>query len=135
MCSSLLLTYYILIPLFWDFFLTQHFTIDPEIFKIDYQGKIIEYINLLNNILFCFILSFQIPLVLTILIHYNIIDINTLKNYRAINIILCFICGALLSPPDILSQISLAIPLCCLYEVNLLFGIFLSKKKILAQNL
>lgn len=131
---SLILTYYIFIPIFWSFFLSQHITIDSEIFRIDYQGKIIEYITLLSRILFGFILSFQLPLIFTTLLYQNIISVSTLTKYRSMNIVFCFICGAIFSPPDVISQISLALPLCCLYEANIIFGIFLSKKKYLAQN-
>ena len=126
---SLFITYKILIPLFWDFFLTQHISIDTEIFRIDYQGRIVEYINLLNKILLGFLLSFQLPLILTFMLYNNLIKVTTLTQYRSINIIFCFICGALFSPPDVFSQIALAIPLCCLYELYLLFGCYLNKKK------
>lgn len=130
---SLLLTYNLLIPLFWNFFLTEHISIDSNIFRIDYQGKIIEYINLLNSILFGFLISFQVPLVLTFLLYNKIIDVRTVQKYRSFNILFCFICGALFSPPDIFSQISLAIPLCALYELNILFGIYLNKRETLVQ--
>lgn len=133
MYFSLFVTYQIFIPLFWEFFLTQHISIDTEIFRIDYQGKIVEYINLLNKILLGFLLSFQLPLILTFMLYNNLIKVTTLTKYRSINIIICFICGALFSPPDVFSQIALALPLCCLYEINILFGFYLNKRKTLVQ--
>lgn len=130
---SLFLTYMLIIPLFWNFFLTEHISIDSNILKIDYQGKIIEYINLLNSILFGFLISTQIPLILTFFLYNKIINVKTVQKYRSFNILFCFICGALFTPPDVLSQISLAIPLCALYEINIFFGIYLNKRETLVQ--
>jgi|TARA_B110001450_G_scaffold238467_1_gene245491 sec-independent protein translocase protein TatC len=126
---SSFVAYTLFVPLIWDFFLNYDFNLNKDIFQVSFQGKIIEYINLITNVFLSFILCFQIPLIFLILLKIEFISSKSLKKYRSINIVFCFICGALLSPPDVFSQICIAIPLCFVYEINILISLFLSNKK------
>lgn len=121
--------YIFFVPLIWDFFLNYDFNLDKDIFQVSFQGKIIEYIDLIINIFLSFIFCFQIPLIFLILLKIELISDKNLKKYRSINIVVCFIFGALMSPPDVFSQICIAIPLCFVYEINILISLFLSNKK------
>lgn len=67
---------------------------------------------------------FQVPLICVIIVHLQLIDLQTLKDIRPYVIVGAFIIGMLLTPPDVFSQIMLAVPLCLLYE----FGILLSAR-------
>ena len=129
MILSFLFAYLFFVPIVWDFFLNYDFNLNQNVFKISFQGKIIEYINFITKILFSFIICFQLPLFFMILLKMELLSYKKLEKYRSINIIFCFICGALFSPPDVLSQILLAIPLCFVYEINILFSLFLNNKK------
>ena len=120
MILSFLFAYLFFVPIVWDFFLNYDFNLNQNVFKISFQGKIIEYINFI---------CFQLPLFFMILLKMELLSYKKLEKYRSINIIFCFICGALFSPPDVLSQILLAIPLCFVYEINILFSLFLNNKK------
>lgn len=67
-------------------------------------------------------LSFQVPLVCPLLILLNWVDVKTLTDLRRYVIVAVFILSMLLTPPDVLSQVSLAVPLCLLYELGLLLA-------------
>jgi sec-independent protein translocase protein TatC len=121
--------YLFFVPIVWDFFLSYDLNLDKNILKVSFQGKIIEYINLITNILFSFVICFQLPLFFMILVKTKLISFKKLQYYRPLNIVLCFVCGAIFSPPDIFSQICIAIPLCFIYEINILFSLFLSNKE------
>lgn len=129
MYLSLNFAYSFFIPIIWDFFLNYDFNLNNNLFRISFEGKIIEYINLVTTIFFSFIFCFQIPLLFFILLKFEIISINNLKKYRSINIVCCFVLGALFSPPDVISQVLIAIPLCVMYELNIMFSLYLSNRE------
>ena len=129
MVISFCFAYLFFVPIVWDFFLNYDLNLNKNIFKVSFQGKIIEYVNLITNILFSFIICFQFPLIFLILIKTKLISTKKLQYYGPFNIILCFICGAIFSPPDVFSQICIAIPLCFIYEINILFSLFLNSKE------
>lgn len=81
--------------------------------------------DFISHMLFIFGISFQIPLLCLILVKFNILDLEGLKRIRPYSIVLAFILGMLLTPPDVLSQIMLAVPLCLLFEG----GIFLVRMR------
>ena len=126
MYVSLSLAYLLFIPIIWDFFLNYDFNLNNNLFRISFEGKIIEYINLVTTIFCSFIFCFQIPVIFLILLKIGLISSKNLKKYRSLNIVFCFIVGALLSPPDVISQILIAIPLCFMYELNIIFSLYLS---------
>ena len=78
-----------------------------------------EYLTLVIQMMTAFGLAFQLPILLTLLTKFNFIDHNTLIRKRRIAIVLIFLIAAILTPPDILSQIGLAIPMIILYEVSI----------------
>lgn len=89
------------------------------------QAKITEYIDLTITLLNAFGLCFLSPVFLILLIKFNILERQTLIKARKYAIILIFIISAILTPPDIISQILLAIPLMFMYELS----IILTKQK------
>jgi len=129
MVSSLLFSYRYAIPFIWNFFINYDFNINPELFELPFYGKIVEYLNFVIRILFGMMISFQIPLISTILIKLKYIKIKDLIKFRSINVVLSFILGAILSPPDIISQFLFAVPLCILYEYTLWFSLFLNNNE------
>jgi sec-independent protein translocase protein TatC len=131
---SFIFTYNFFVPYVWSFFLQYDVNLNDELFKLSFEGKIIEYINLITNILFTFFICFQLPIVFGFCLKLEILSAKKLEIFRSFAIVLCFIIGALCSPPDVISQISLAIPLCLTYELSIFYGSFLSNKLKLLRN-
>lgn len=73
-------------------------------------------------------LAFQMPLVMVLLVHLEVISYERLVQSRSYAIVMAFILGMLITPPDVGSQILVAIPLCLLYELGIRFSMFLRKK-------
>lgn len=110
--------YYIIIPLAWSFFLSFEFTNKQA--SIILLPKMSEYLNLIINLFFAFGLSFQMPIVLIAAVLMGIIDLDNLKRKRKFVTIIIFVIAAFLTPPDVMSQILLAIPLLLLYESSII---------------
>ena len=92
---------------------------------IQLEAKVSEYISLTLHLLTAFGLAFEMPLVLLLLGKAGIITSKTLISYRRVMIVVIFIAAAVLTPPDVVSQVALAIPLLLLYELS----IFLLKRR------
>ena len=112
------LAYFFVLPLAWSFFLSFGSSTGP--FAIHVQPKVSEYFSLVIGFLLAFGLAFQLPVVLTLLAKFGIVTSGFLTRFRKLAIILAFVIGAILTPPDVLSQTSLALPLILLYEGSIL---------------
>ncbi len=108
-----------------------YFLVLPILFKfinsvaspnITIMADITKYLDLILNLFLIFGICFETPLIIYLLIHFKILPINTLKKARPYIFVASFIIAAILAPPDILSQILLAIPLYLLYEVGIFFA-------------
>jgi len=75
-------------------------------------------------------LSFQLPIVMIVLSSIGLISTEALKRKRRIAIVIIFVVAAILTPPDVFSQIALAIPLLLLYEFSILLCKLLEKKRV-----
>lgn len=82
-------------------------------------------VDFITRMLLIFGLCFQIPLVCLVLVRLELIHVATLKMVRPYVIVFAFIVGMLFTPPDVLSQVMLAVPLCLLYEAGIFFARFL----------
>ena len=87
---------------------------------IQLEARVSEYLDLIMTLIFAFGLCFQMPVFLTLLGYVGLITPEWLAERRKYMIIVIFIVAAVLTPPDILSQILLAIPLMGLYELSIL---------------
>jgi sec-independent protein translocase protein TatC len=110
--------YYGLLPIALKFFLTFE-NLDSNI-PIILEAKISEYLKLIINMIFVFGIIFQIPLLLILLIRFRKINRNSLKKFRRYYIILSFIIAAIFTPPDIISQIFLALIMIIFYEITIM---------------
>lgn len=111
--------FYVVFPLIFEFFLS--FSTDT----IQAMPAIKEYLSLVLKLLFAFGMSFQIPIVIMLLIRLGITDVQSLAEKRRYVAVWVFVFAAILTPPDIISQILLGIPMLLLYEV----GLFLARMK------
>jgi sec-independent protein translocase protein TatC len=84
------------------------------------EARISEYLSTMIQLLLSFGIVFQLPIVILMLSKLGILSVRTLTQYRRHAIILNFILAAIITPPDVISQISLAIPMVLLYEISII---------------
>ena len=111
-----MLIYYLVMPLAIKFFLSFETTATATTLPIQLEAKVNEYLSLIMRLIFAFGLSFQLPVLLNLLARVGVIDSEYLKIRRKYFIVIIFAAAAILTPPDPITQIGLAIPLLILYE-------------------
>ena len=124
-----MLVYYLIMPLAIKFFLSFESSGVVTNLQIQLEAKVNEYLSLIMKLIFAFGLSFQLPVVLSLLARIGFIDSKFLKERRKYVVIIIFTAAALLTPPDPVTQIGLAIPLLILYELSI-FSVNMIEKKI-----
>ena len=115
-----MLVYYLIMPLAIKFFLSFESVGLNTSLPIQLEAKVNEYLSLVMKLIFAFGLSFQLPIVLSLLARIGFIDAKFLKERRKYVVAIIFGAAALLTPPDPITQIGLAIPLLLLYELSIL---------------
>src|SRR5882724_6517485 len=123
------LLYYVLVPFAWQFFISFQFPETPDHPALELLPKVGEYVSLMMQLIFAFGLCFQMPVLLTLLTRVGIIDSNTLKSKRRYAIVVVFVVAAIVTPPDPVSQLGLAVPLCLLYEASVWLAVLTEKKR------
>ncbi len=125
-----MLVYYLIMPLAIKFFLSFESTGLSTNLPIQLEAKVNEYLSLVMKLIFAFGISFQLPVVLSLLARVGIVDSNFLKKRRKYVVVMIFAAAALLTPPDPITQIGLAIPLLILYELSILSVKIIENKKL-----
>ncbi len=123
--------YYIVMPVAWQFFTSfeQLAGANTGALAIELEPKVNEYLSLVMRLIFAFGLTFELPVVLTLLAKVGIVSPEGLKAKRRYAIVIAFIAAAILTPPDPLSQLALAIPIIVLYEISILCAIFVTRQR------
>lgn len=122
--------YYGIIPMAWPFFLSFQSTGSETALPIQLEARVSEYLDLIMTLIFAFGLCFQLPVLLTLLGRAGIVSADMLASKRKYAVIFTFAVAAFLTPPDIISQVGLAIPILGLYEISILLVRSYEKKKI-----
>ncbi len=123
------LAYYVIFPTAWRFFLSFQDTGAGSDVQINLMAKVSDYLNLVMKLIFAFGLSFELPVLLTLLGKVGIITSAGLRKYRRYAYVGCFVLAAVLTPPDILTQCGLAGPLILLYEISV-FSVRMVEPKV-----
>ena len=120
-CVGLLFCFYVVLPFMLQFF------IHAVPVGVRLMPDIAYTVDFITRMLLLFGLCFQVPLLCLLLVHLGFIDVVTLKMIRPYVIVVAFTLGMLLTPPDVFSQIMLAVPLCLLYELGIILAVFAVK--------
>ena len=124
-----MLVYYLVMPLAIKFFLSFESTGISTNLPIQLEAKVNEYLSLVMKLIIAFGLSFQLPVVLSLLARVGVVDSKFLKERRKYVVVIIFAAAAILTPPDPITQIGLAIPLLILYELSI-FSVNIIEKRI-----
>ncbi len=127
------LVYFLVMPLAMTFFLSMEQAGGAGKASIELLPKVNEYLGLIMTLIFAFGLVFQLPVVLTLLGRAGIVSSEGLKSKRKWAIVIAFIVAAILTPPDPISQISLAIPTLLLYEISIYAVRMLEQRRAAAE--
>lgn len=120
--AGIAFAHYLVFPMIMAFFVTS----GPE--SIVVTPDISQYLSIALTLFFAFGAAFEIPVVIVLLVWSGITTPAALADKRRYVIVICFIVGMLLTPPDPLSQTMLAIPMCLLFELGLLLSRLVEKK-------
>jgi len=123
------IVYYLIMPLAIKFFLGFETVAEPGVIAIQLEAKVNEYLSLIMRLIFAFGVSFQLPVILSLLARIGIIDSKYLRDRRKYFVVIIFAMAAILTPPDPITQIGLALPLLLLYKLSIFTVKFIEKKK------
>ena len=127
------LVYYFIMPLAWDFFLDFQKPGEAGALAIEIEPKVDQYLSLVMRLIFAFGVGFELPVVLILLARVGIVTSDGLKAKRRYAVVGVFVVAAVLTPPDVISQIGLAVPILLLYEVSII-GARMTERKRAAKE-
>ena len=116
------LAYYVIFPMAWRFFLSFEIPVSDGGMPIQLEAKVSEYLSLVMKLIFAFGIAFEMPVGLLLLAKVGIISSAGLKRHRRYAYVGMFVVAAVLTPPDVISQLGLAIPLIGLYEISVVMA-------------
>mgnify|MGYP006247864767 FL=1 len=124
------MVYYIVTPLAWNFFIGFETAAGDGALAIEIEPRISEYLSLIMRLIFAFGLAFELPVILLVLVRAGLMAPETLAEKRKVAIVIAFVAAAILTPPDIVSQLLLALPIIALYEISIIGARMIAPKDI-----
>ena len=123
------MVYYIVMPLAFTFFLSFESVGGDGALPIQLEAKVDQYLSLAMRLIFAFGVSFELPVLMTLLARAGIVGSAGLADKRKYAMVLAFVAAAILTPPDVISQIMLAVPIIILYEISILSAKFVERQR------
>ncbi|TAH37609.1 MAG: twin-arginine translocase subunit TatC [Alphaproteobacteria bacterium] len=132
------MAYYVVFPMAWKFFLSYETIGTADGLPIQLEAKVNEYLSIVTGLLMAFGFCFELPVLLVLLNKVGLIMAQTLAESRRYAIVLILIVAAIVTPPDVISQLMLAIPMYFLYEISVWICIAqekaAGKRELIAAN-
>jgi sec-independent protein translocase protein TatC len=124
------LAYYFVFPFAWKFFASFQDPTGGGGVPIELLPRVSEYLDLVMKLIFAFGLTFELPVLLTLLAKVGIISSKGLRRFRRYAYVGMFVIAAILAPPDIITQTGLAVPLIALYEISIIAARMVEPKPV-----
>jgi sec-independent protein translocase protein TatC len=124
------MVYYIVMPWAYEFLLNFELQGGDGTLPIVSEPKVNEYLSLAINLIFAFGICFELPVVLSLLGRIGIISSKGMREKRKYAILVAFIVAAVITPPDVISQVLLASVLICLYEISIFSVRLIERKRV-----
>ena len=124
------MVYYIVTPLAWNFFIGFETSAGDGALAIEIEPRISEYLSLIMRLIFAFGLAFELPVVLLLLVRAGLMSPAALAEKRKVAIVIAFVAAAILTPPDVVSQLLLALPIIALYEMSIIAARIIAPKDV-----
>ena len=123
------LVYYFIFPLAWKFFLGFQTTGLETGLAIELEAKVNEYLSLVLKLMFAFGLAFQLPVAVSLLARAGLVTSKGMREKRKYAFVGAFATAAILTPPDLISQVGLGIPIIILYEISIRLASIMERKR------
>ncbi|WP_148864012.1 twin-arginine translocase subunit TatC [Marinobacter fonticola] len=114
------LAFYVVMPLAWDFFISFERPSVEQGISVELEARVSEYLGLVIKLILAFGLSFELPVLLLVMAKGGLVTADSLRRHRRHAIVVTFLFAALITPPDLISQIALGLPIVMLYELSIL---------------
>jgi len=129
------LAFYVVMPLAWQFFISFEHTAPSNGISLALEARVSEYLSLVIKLILAFGLSFELPILLLVMAKAGMVTADGLRRHRRHAIVVTFLFSALITPPDLISQIALGLPIVLLYEMSIwLIGWTGSDREALARE-
>jgi sec-independent protein translocase protein TatC len=122
--------YYVMLPFAIRFFGSYQVANSPGQMGIELQAKVSDYLDLVMTLIFAFGITFQLPVLLSLLAKIGLVTVKNLKDMRRFAYVGLFAVAAVFTPPDAFSMLSLAIPLVALYEISVFCVMLIERRRL-----